>query len=38
MQQSILKRYRATHPDAAKEPKNLPAPEALEFYVVPRDA
>jgi choline-sulfatase len=38
MQQSILKRYRATHPDAAKEPQNLPVPEALEFYVVPRDA
>lgn len=38
MQQWILQRYRATHPDAAKEPKNLPAPEALEFYVVPRDA
>jgi choline-sulfatase len=38
MQASILKRYRATHPDAAEEPKNLGAPEAVEFYVRPRDA
>ena len=38
MQQSILKRYRATHPDAAKEPKGVSAAEAIEFYVVPRDA
>ncbi len=38
MQQSILKRYRATHPDAAKEPKGVSAAEAVEFYVVPRDA
>ena len=38
MQQSILKRYRATHPDAPKEPKGVSAAEAIEFYVVPRDA
>jgi hypothetical protein len=38
MQKWILERYRATHPDAAKEPRNLPLPEALEFYVIPRDA
>ncbi|MFN0106808.1 MAG: sulfatase [Bryobacteraceae bacterium] len=38
MQQSILKRYRSTHPDAQREPANLSAPEAIEFYVVPRDA
>ncbi|MBI2685385.1 MAG: sulfatase-like hydrolase/transferase [Acidobacteria bacterium] len=38
MQQSILARYRSTHPDAAQEPKNLAASEAIEFYVVPRDA
>ncbi len=38
MQQSILNRYRATHPDAAKEPKGVSAAEAVEFYVVPRDA
>ena len=38
MQQSILRRYRTTHPDAAKEPKGVSAAEAIEFYVVPRDA
>ncbi len=38
MQKFILDRYRATHPDAAAEPKNLGAPEALEYYVRPRDA
>jgi choline-sulfatase len=38
LQQSILERYRTTHPDAIKEPKSLAAPEAIEYYVVPRDA
>ncbi|MCA2963905.1 MAG: sulfatase [Acidobacteriota bacterium] len=38
MQDLVLKRYRATHPDAAAEPTNLPAPEAIDFYVRPRDA
>ncbi|MBM3787497.1 MAG: sulfatase [Acidobacteria bacterium] len=38
MQDGILTRYRATHPDAPAEPRNLPNPEALEFYVRPRDA
>jgi hypothetical protein len=38
MQGLVLERYRATHPDAAGEPKNLPAPEAIDFYVRPRDA
>jgi choline-sulfatase len=37
MQELVLERYRATHPDAAAEPKNLPAPEAIDFYVRPRD-
>jgi choline-sulfatase len=37
MQKSILERFRATHPDAASEPKGLPDPEAIEFYVRPRD-
>jgi len=38
MQESILRRYRSTHPDAAKEPKGVSKAEAIEFYVVPRDA
>ena len=38
LEADILKRYRATHPDAPREPRNLPAPEALDYYVPPRDA
>ena len=38
MQKLVLQRYRSTHPEASKEPKGLPAAEAIDFYVRPRDA
>jgi len=38
MQNLVLDRYRKTHPEANKEPKGLPAEEAIDFYVRPRDA
>ena len=38
MQKLVLERYRTTHPEANKEPKGLPAEEAIDFYVRPRDA
>ncbi|MBM3753282.1 MAG: sulfatase [Acidobacteria bacterium] len=38
MQEEILARFRSVHPDTAAEPKHLPAPEAIEYYVRPRDA
>ncbi len=34
----MLERFRKTHPEAQKEPPGLAAPEALEFYLRPRDA
>lgn len=34
----LLERFRRTHPDAAEEPANLSAEQALDFYVRPRDA
>ena len=34
----ILSRYRATHPEAALEPKGLAASDAVDFYLRPRDA
>ena len=37
MEQMILRRFRATHPDAEKEPQRLAREEAVEFYVRPRD-
>lgn len=33
-----LARFRATHPDAGREPKGLTPEESLEFYLPPRDA
>ena len=38
MQALLLDRFRATHPDAASEPKGLGVEEAIEFYLPPRDA
>lgn len=38
LEAQIQSRYRATHPDAPAEPKNLPLPESLEYYLRPRDA
>ena len=38
LQDLILKRYRATHPDAANEAKTSTREEAMEFYIRPRDA
>jgi len=33
-----LRRFRETHPDAGSEPAGLQVPDALDFYVRPRDA
>jgi arylsulfatase A-like enzyme len=38
LQGLMLERFRKTHPDAAREPKGLSVPEAIEFYLPPRDA
>jgi arylsulfatase A-like enzyme len=37
MEDLMLKRFRATHPDAAGEPQRLSPAEAIEFYLRPRD-
>lgn len=37
MQDLILERYRATHPEADREPPRASREEAIEFYVRPRD-
>jgi choline-sulfatase len=37
-QAMLLDRFRGTHPDAGKEPPDLGAEEALDFYLRPRDA
>jgi choline-sulfatase len=34
----MLDRFQATHPDREKEPQRLAPPEAIEFYLRPRDA
>lgn len=34
----LLARFRATHPEAAAEPPGLAAPDAIEWYLRPRDA
>jgi len=34
----MLERFRQTHPEADREPQGLSAPEALEYYLRPRDA
>jgi len=34
----MLERFRQTHPEARREPGGLSVPEALEFYLRPRDA
>jgi choline-sulfatase len=34
----MLARFRATHPEAATEPSNLTTPDAIEWYLRPRDA
>ena len=33
----MLDRFRATHPDRESEPQRLSVPEAIEFYLPPRD-
>ena len=33
----LLERFRATHPEAQKEPQRLSREEAIEFYLRPRD-
>ncbi len=38
LQRLMLDRFRKTHPEAAEEPKNLSEPEAIEWYLRPRDA
>ena len=38
LEQRVLERFRATHPEAAQEPARLSREEALEWYVRPRDA
>jgi len=38
MEDLILARFRATHPEAAAEPGNLGREEAIEWYLRPRDA
>ncbi|MEK7403539.1 MAG: sulfatase-like hydrolase/transferase [Acidobacteriota bacterium] len=38
LQRLMLERFRQTHPEAAQEPKGLSEPEALEWYLRPRDA
>ena len=38
LQRLMLERFRQTHPDAPLEPKGLSVPEAIEFYLRPRDA
>jgi choline-sulfatase len=38
MEKLLLDRFRSTHPDLAAEPQRLAAPEALDYYVRPRDA
>lgn len=38
LQKLMLERFRQTHPEAAQEPGGLPLPEAIEFYLRPRDA
>ena len=34
----MLTRFRTTHPEAASEPRNFPTPDAIEWYLRPRDA
>jgi len=38
LQRLMLDRFRKTHPEAAQEPKGLAEPEAIEWYLRPRDA
>jgi choline-sulfatase len=38
LQSLMLKRFRDTHPDAAAEPAQLPAADAIDWYLRPRDA
>ena len=38
MQRLMLDHFRATHPEAEREPQRLSTEEALEWYVRPRDA
>ena len=34
----LLERFRATHPEAGREPAGLTPEDALDFYLLPRDA
>ncbi len=38
MENLVLKRFRDTHPDAAREPGSAARQDSIEFYVRPRDA
>lgn len=38
MLDTLLTRYRGTHPDAGEEPQRLSREEAVEYYLRPRDA
>lgn len=38
MQRLMLERFRATHPEAAQEPKNGVVADVLDWYLRPRDA
>jgi choline-sulfatase len=38
LSQLMLERFRTTHPEAPSEPANLTVPDALEWYLRPRDA
>jgi choline-sulfatase len=38
LESAILERFRATHPEADREPAALPRAEAIEWYLRPRDA
>jgi hypothetical protein len=37
-EQLMLDRFRATHPEAGKEPQTIGRAEALDWYLRPRDA
>ncbi len=38
LSRTMLQRFRATHPEAASEPPNMPDADAIEWYLRPRDA
>jgi arylsulfatase A-like enzyme len=38
LSEAMLARFRSTHPEAGSEPANLGTPDAIEWYLRPRDA